>query len=177
MWLIAFSEATRYTPDKHAESVAWCAANGRPQPRHLLYPRTKGFVATVSHLQRCSASSASASASSSSSSDAVAQPPPHVRAVYDVTIAYYQRGARGGGWQTAPAFWDTVSVPDLSAREGGYRFEVNVRRWPMEGLPTDEDALARWLEERWVEKGEWLEQKRVEWETEERELLASKKLK
>lgn len=176
MWLIAFSEATRYTPEKYAESVAWCAANGRPQPRHLLYPRTKGFVATVSHLQRCAAKEAESS-QQQPAPDTPPVVPLHVRAIYDVTIAYYQRGggSGGGGWQTAPAFWDTVSVPELSGRGGGYRFEVNVRRWPMEGLPTDEDELARWLEERWVEKGEWLEQKRVEWEREEE--LASKKTK
>lgn len=37
----------------------------------------------------------------------------------------------------------------------------------MEGLPADEKGLAKWIEQRWVEKGEWLEQKRVEWEREE----------
>lgn len=142
MWLIAFSEATRYTPQKHAESAAWCAAEGRPQPRHLLYPRTRGFVATVAQVRRA----------------------PHVRAVYDVTVAYQRRGA----WQACPPFWDTLATPDLSGRRGGgYRFEVNVRRWPMEGLPADEKGLAKWIEQRWVEKGEWLEQKRVEWEREE----------
>lgn len=33
----------------------------------------------------------------------------------------------------------------------------------MEELPTGEAALAKWIEARWVEKGEWLEQKRMEW--------------
>lgn len=139
MWLISFSEATRFTPKKHAESQAWCEANQRPQPRHLLYPRTKGFVATVSHVRHA----------------------PHVRAVYDLAVAYQ----RGGEWQAAPAFWETLSAPGLSG-DRGYRFEVNVRRWPMEGLPVEEAELARWLEARWVEKGQWLEMKRAHWESE-----------
>lgn len=141
MWLISFSEATRYTPAKAAESAAWCAAEGRPQPRHLLYPRTRGFVATVSHVRRAA----------------------HVRAVYDVTVAYQH----GREWLACPPFWDTLAVPDLSGGgaddNGGYRFEVHVRRWPMEDLPAGDKELATWIEQRWVEKGEWLEQKRLEW--------------
>ncbi|KAK1764703.1 1-acyl-sn-glycerol-3-phosphate acyltransferase [Phialemonium atrogriseum] len=147
VWLISFSEATRFTPAKYAESQAWCAANSRPQPQHLLYPRTKGFVATVQHLRRA----------------------PHVRAVYDVAIAY----ERDGQWHIAPDMWETLSLPHLSrpaAAEGGrgFRFHVHVRRFPMEELPTDDEGLATWLEQRWVEKGEWLEAKRVEWAQENR---------
>ncbi|KAF3769301.1 hypothetical protein M406DRAFT_95986 [Cryphonectria parasitica EP155] len=148
-WLISFSEATRFTPQKHKESQTWCTANNRPQPRHLLYPRTKGFVATVTHIRQT----------------------PHVRAVYDLTIAYQ----RGREWQAAPAFWDTLSVPRLSEGRAGYRFEVHVRRWPMEELPRDEEELVRWIEQRWVEKGQWLEQKRVAWAAEEEEEAERKK--
>ncbi|KAJ4396760.1 hypothetical protein N0V93_000982 [Gnomoniopsis smithogilvyi] len=136
VWLISFSEATRFTAQKYAESKAFCALKGRPQPQHLLYPRTKGFIATVQHIRTA----------------------PHVKAVYDVTIAYQKRGE----WQDGPAFWDTLSMPRLSEAEG-YRFEVHVRRWPMEELPHEDDALAKWIETRWVEKGEWLEAKRKQW--------------
>ncbi|KAH8893813.1 1-acyl-sn-glycerol-3-phosphate acyltransferase [Thozetella sp. PMI_491] len=135
-WLISFSEATRYTPKKFAESQAFCAANNKPQPQHLLYPRTKGFVTTVRHLRRA----------------------PHVKAVYVLTIAYQH----GGRWHQAPDMWETLSVPRLSA-PGGYRFHVHARRYLVEDLPADDTALATWLEQRWVEKGVWLEQKRVEW--------------
>ncbi|KAK0613008.1 hypothetical protein B0T17DRAFT_583742 [Bombardia bombarda] len=140
-WLVSFSEATRYTPQKYAESQKWCAANNRPQPEHLLYPRTKGFVTTVQHLRKA----------------------PHVKAVYDLTIAYQH----GKQWQQAPTMWETLSVPRLSlaSQKGGqgYRFHVHARRFPLEELPHDDAELARWLEERWVEKGEWLERKRIEW--------------
>lgn len=146
MWLISFSEATRFTPQKYRESVQWCEDNKRPQPQHLLYPRTKGFVATVQHVRHA----------------------PHVRAVYDLTIAYQ----KGQQWQAGPAFWETLSVPGLSnakrkeGRQGAgraYKFEVHARRFPMEELPTDDDELVKWIEQRWVEKGEWLERKRAEW--------------
>ncbi|CRJ86180.1 hypothetical protein BN1723_000088 [Verticillium longisporum] len=83
---------------------------------------------------------------------------PHVKAVYDLTIAYQH----GDEWHAEPTIWDTLSVPGLSDRLG-YRFHVHVRRFPLESLPEKDEDLAKWLEERWVEKGEWLEEKRVEW--------------
>jgi hypothetical protein len=136
--LISFSEATRLTPAKYAESLAWCKANRKPQPRHLLYPRTKGFIATVSQLRKA----------------------PHVKAVYDLTITYQT----GNKFQVAPSFWDTLAVPGLSAPGPECRrFHVHARRFPMAELPESEVELAAWLEARWVEKGQWLEAKREEW--------------
>ena len=139
--LISFSEATRFTPAKHAASLEWCAANGRPAPAHLLYPRTKGFVTTVQHLREAR----------------------HVKAVYDLTIAY-QRGSR---WREAPNMWQTIALSRLSLgqRRGGhgYRFHVHAMRFPLEELPPDDEGLARWLEQRWVDKGEWLEGKKAQW--------------
>lgn len=108
----------------------------KPQPRHLLYPRTKGFTKTVQQL--CKA--------------------PHVVAVYDLTIAYQHRGA----FQAAPSMWETLSVPGLSSR-GGFKFYVHARRFPIETLLGSDNELAHWLEERWLEKGEWLEAKRQKW--------------
>lgn len=141
-WLISFSEATRFTPQKHLEMQQWCEANGRPQPRHLLYPRTRGFIATVQHVRGAA----------------------HVKAVYDLTIAY----RRGNRFQQAPPFWDTIRYGGLSSGcGGGYRFEVHLRRFAMEDLPMEDAQLAKWLETRWVEKGEWLERKRLEWEAED----------
>lgn len=90
---------------------------------------------------------------------AVRNDAPHVRAVYDLTVAYQ----RAGEWQACPPFWETLSRPRLSGPEAGYRFEVRAKRWAMDEMPVGEEALAKWLEERWVEKGEWLEEKRLEW--------------
>ncbi|KAK4212986.1 hypothetical protein QBC37DRAFT_183097 [Rhypophila decipiens] len=140
-WLISFSEATRFTQKKYLESTEWCSANNKPQPRHLLYPRVKGFVSTVQHLRKS----------------------PHVKAVYDLTIAYQ----RGKQWHVGPSMWETLSCPRLSEPLSlggkGYKFHVHTRRFELGDLPEDDEGLAKWLEQRWVEKGEWLEEKRKEW--------------
>ncbi|KAL3961664.1 hypothetical protein ACCO45_003187 [Purpureocillium lilacinum] len=135
-WLISFSEATRFTKKKYAESVAWCKKNDKPQPRHLLYPRTKGFITTVQHLRKAA----------------------HVKAVYDFTVAYRRQGE-------APSMWQTLSVPGLSSR-CGYEFHVHARRFPIDSLPKTDEGLAQWLESRWVQKGEWLESARQSWPAE-----------
>ncbi|KAF2724871.1 hypothetical protein K431DRAFT_281347 [Polychaeton citri CBS 116435] len=129
--LISFSEATRYTPAKRAATIDWCKAHSKPvPPGHLLYPRTKGFVATVSSLRDRA---------------------PHVKAVYDLTIAY----ANGKKFMVPPSFLTSITVPDLV--KAGWRFWVHVERFSIEDLPKDEEKLGMWLEERWIEKGERLE--------------------
>lgn len=42
-----------------------------------------------------------------------------------------------------------------------------MRRFPMEELPADDGELIKWIEQRWVQKGEWLEKKRLEWAQDE----------
>lgn len=125
--LISYSEGTRYTPEKHAQAVKWCQANGKPVPTHTLYPRTKGFVSTVQQLRRSS----------------------HVKAVYDVTIAY----AEDNLFMSPPSFFHTVYRSDL---QGKYRFHAHVRRFELDSLPGNDKELAQWLEKRWMEKGERL---------------------
>ncbi|KAI1374155.1 1-acyl-sn-glycerol-3-phosphate acyltransferase [Hypoxylon crocopeplum] len=136
MWLISFSEATRFTPTKYEESRIWCKRNGRPQPLHLLYPRTKGFVTTVQQLRKA----------------------PHVKAVYDFTVAYQHKDK----FHVAPNMWETLKLPNLS-RSQAYKFRIHVRRFPLEDLPYTDEELANWLEQRWVEKGEWLDGMKTEW--------------
>ncbi len=105
-------------------------------PKHLLYPRTKGFIATVQHLRKTK----------------------HVKVVYDMTIAY----ARNNKFMAAPTIWETLSLSSISDK-AGYRFHVHVERFPLENLPHSDVDLANWLEQRWIAKGEWLEEKRNEW--------------
>ncbi|KAI9657756.1 MAG: hypothetical protein M1821_002932 [Bathelium mastoideum] len=126
--LISYSEATRYTKAKFDDTVLWCKANDRPIPKHTLYPRTRGFIATVNQLRQTS----------------------HVRAVYDVTIAY----ARGNSFMSTPNFWQTVSISRL---QDTWRFHVHLERYSLVDLPRTDDELAKWLETRWIEKGERLE--------------------
>ncbi|XP_057373860.1 1-acyl-sn-glycerol-3-phosphate acyltransferase gamma-like [Daphnia carinata] len=46
-----FAEGTRYTPEKHAASVEFAQKSGFPPLKHLLVPRTKGFVLSVEKLR------------------------------------------------------------------------------------------------------------------------------
>jgi 1-acyl-sn-glycerol-3-phosphate acyltransferase len=64
LWLVSFPEGTRLTAAKLEESRAYAAHAGTRPPRHVLVPRTKGFVASVRGLRG------------------------HAEAVYDVTIGY-----------------------------------------------------------------------------------------
>ncbi|KAG6003568.1 hypothetical protein E4U21_001895 [Claviceps maximensis] len=135
-WLISFSEATRFTPRKFEESQVWCKKSDKSQPRNLLFPRTKGFVATVQHLRKA----------------------PHVKAVYDFTIAYQCDGV----FHEAPSMWDTLRTSGLSSTSR-FKFHVHARRFPLESLPESDKDLARWLEKRWMEKGEWIESQKKVW--------------
>lgn len=64
VWLLAFSEGTRITPEKLVKNQQYARDMGLHEPRHVLNPRKKGFVATVEGLRD------------------------HVTAVYDVTVGY-----------------------------------------------------------------------------------------
>ncbi|KAI9819586.1 MAG: hypothetical protein M1827_007036 [Pycnora praestabilis] len=131
IWLISYSEATRYTPEKYAETISWCKAHDRPFPKHTLYPRSKGFITTVQQLRHT----------------------PHIRAVYDLTIAY----AHERQFLIAPTIWETLSQSKLS---GPWDFHVHVDRHAIENLPDTDEELAKWLETRWIEKGDRLEEMR-----------------
>lgn len=130
--LIAYSEATRFTPAKHAATVRWCEENGRLPPKHTLWPRYRGFVATATQLRHAR----------------------QVRAVYDVTIAYAARHGDTWTWMGAPSFMASVSQPFLHRN---YRFYVDVQRFELDQLPQGEADLRAWLESRWVEKDRRLE--------------------
>lgn len=66
MWLVSFVEGTRVSAAKLASSARWAAERGLEPTRHVLLPRTKGFVASVTGLAG------------------------HLDAVYDITIGYEQ---------------------------------------------------------------------------------------
>jgi len=82
----------------------------------------------------------------------------HVEAVYDVTVAYAKISATGDPvFQSPPTFAETLSMPKLNEQ---WRFFVHVERHPLDELPRTDQDLAQWLEDRWVEKGERLEELR-----------------
>ncbi|CAL0310054.1 unnamed protein product [Lupinus luteus] len=50
-WLALFVEGTRFTQAKLLAAQEYAASTGYPVPRNTLIPRTKGFVAAVSHMR------------------------------------------------------------------------------------------------------------------------------
>ncbi|KAL6516293.1 1-acyl-sn-glycerol-3-phosphate acyltransferase [Orobanche gracilis] len=50
-WLALFVEGTRFTQEKLVAAQKYAASAGLPVPRNILIPRTKGFVAAVTHLR------------------------------------------------------------------------------------------------------------------------------
>ena len=128
--LISYSEATRFTPQKYLETVQWCKSKGKPVPKYTLWPRTRGFVASVKALRESSS----------------------VSAIYDLTIAY----AHEGRFQEAPTFTQSLFEADLGK---SYRFHVHVERFDIQALANLDDAqLATWLEQRWMEKSKKLQE-------------------
>jgi hypothetical protein len=81
-----------------------------------------------------------------------------MKAVYDITIAYGHHSK----FLEAPSIWESLSCGDLSGKRG-YKFHVDVKRISLEDLPETDAELAKWLETRWMEKGEYLDAKREEW--------------
>jgi 1-acyl-sn-glycerol-3-phosphate acyltransferase len=64
LWLMLFAEGTRLTPGKLARSQRIMERKGRTPTSHVMYPHTRGFVASLRGLGD------------------------HLEAVYDVTIGY-----------------------------------------------------------------------------------------
>ncbi|XP_057538012.1 1-acyl-sn-glycerol-3-phosphate acyltransferase 2-like [Amaranthus tricolor] len=50
-WLALFVEGTRFTQAKLVAAQEYAISQGLPVPRNVLIPRTKGFVAAVSHMR------------------------------------------------------------------------------------------------------------------------------
>lgn len=50
-WTLSYLEGTRATKSKILESQNFCKSRGKPVLKNILYPRTKGFVATVHGLR------------------------------------------------------------------------------------------------------------------------------
>ena len=75
----------------------------------------------------------------------------HVKAIYDCTVGY----SKGGLFMQPPSFWETIAHPRLS---DSYEFHVHVERHPIDDLPEQDSELAQWLEDRWIEKDQRLEQ-------------------
>ncbi len=117
LWLVSFVEGTRLTPAKLLQSQEYARQQRLPAPRHVLIPRTKGFVASVQSLRG------------------------HVDAVYDLTIGYVNG---------APSLSDWIHGKVSSVH-------LNIRRFPIDSLPREGQALSQWLLQLFQEKDELLD--------------------
>lgn len=84
VWLVSFVEGTRLDARKLAQARRFAAEHALEAPRHVLLPRARGFVASVTGLSG------------------------HVAAVYDVTIGYV--GGLPSLWQWAKGQMREVHV-------------------------------------------------------------------
>ncbi|KAI9190038.1 hypothetical protein H9P43_001471 [Blastocladiella emersonii ATCC 22665] len=125
-WLISFLEGTRITPAKLAESQSFCTSRSLPVFEHVMYPRKKGFQATLAALRGT-----------------------HVRFVYDVTLGYRHR-ASGEINTRAPS----ILAIHTDRLDDEWEFHVHVDRIAIDEIPEDDEGVGRWVEARWAAKDE-----------------------
>lgn len=135
IWLVTYLEGTRYTPQKCLESQRFCESRGKETLQHVLYPRHKGFFTTLTQFRHT-----------------------HVKFVYDFTLVYYNLDEKK--IQRPPTPVETHSYGDLSRH---YKFHIHVRRFAIDEIPEEEEAVTQWLEQRWKDKDEVLEAMSREW--------------
>ena len=104
MWLVSFAEGTRATPEKIRKSAEWATERGIAATRHVMIPRTKGFVATIDGLGD------------------------HLHAVYDVTIGYVEGVPTLWQLITGSVHQIHVHVRRFPSEELP-RLEVELREW------------------------------------------------
>lgn len=131
--LIAYSEGTRFTQKKWEETREFLSSRGKPALPHVLYPRTKGFVAAVQSLRNDS----------------------QIKHVYDLTLVY-----SGGKFMDAPTIWESFAFSRVSPP---WKFHIHTRRFELKDLPEDDEGVKDWLEDRWVEKSKILQGMEGEW--------------
>jgi hypothetical protein len=77
----------------------------------------------------------------------------------DFTIAYRHGGTKAG-FGVAPDMIQIHVLPHLSPE---YEFHVNVKRYAMEDLPSEEKELTHWLRQRFIEKDAFLDKIKENW--------------
>lgn len=132
--VVSYVEGTRRSARKLRESHEYARSNGLPVLNNVLLPRSKGFVASVQALRHS-----------------------HVRALYDVTLAFAHRSR---GFDVVPTFWD-FSLFGLD----DFELILHVDRHVMEDLPEDDATLTSWLYGLFVRKDQRLAAWRAEYES------------
>ncbi|KAI8339620.1 acyltransferase-domain-containing protein [Chlamydoabsidia padenii] len=134
-WIINYVEGSRFTPAKLLQCQKISRERGYTVMQNVLLPRTRGFTTCVNEFRHS-----------------------HIKYIYDFTIAYLHH-SKTAEFNEAPDMI-RVHVEDLSPE---YEFHVNVKRYAINDLPTDDEGVARWLRQRYVEKDLFLAQLRDQW--------------
>lgn len=122
MWFISFPEGSRFSAEKQAKSAQFCKENNYPPLKNVLFPRSKGFLATVNALRDS-----------------------HVKYFYDVTIAYYHPEK---GFGQLPTIMDI----HLFGVKEKTKYFIHIKKYSMDSLPKDDAKLSTWLFDRFYEK-------------------------
>jgi lysocardiolipin and lysophospholipid acyltransferase len=144
---LLFPEGTDLSPSNLDKARAWAAAQSLPPFEHLLQPRSAGFVETVHAMGDC------------------------LDALYDVTIMYTPRPPPASSSHLHPvdahaadrnsssgdAPWRPSEMEMLGGRFPG-TVRMHMRRFSRAELPVSDEALAKWLRDRWKEKEAFLAQ-------------------
>jgi len=128
MWLYIFPEGTNLSANTRKKSVAWSQKSGIPDMKHLLLPRATGMHFCLSELKDS------------------------IDWVYDCTVAY--EGVPPGGYAQ-----DYFSLRSTFL-QGRPPKSVNFywRRFAVSEIPKEQSVFEQWIEDRWREKDEFLEQ-------------------
>lgn len=141
LWIIFSPHA-----DSSYQAEAYAKSRGKSAYRHLLHPRTKGFVSTVQ------SESQPPSQESGHGPTRVGLKDSHIQYLYDLTFLY---AAPGSVDYRAPSLDEQLSCYDLA--RAGFRYHIHVRRIPLNTLPDGTEDLKVWFERVWGEKDEWLD--------------------
>jgi 1-acyl-sn-glycerol-3-phosphate acyltransferase len=125
-WMISYLEGTRRTRQKLISAQDFAKKRDLKPLEHVLQPRTKGLIASVRAL-RGSAT-----------------------AVYDITIAYQETPDEKR--DMTPTFLRTFLTSSAIPRI----INVHQRRFDMNDIPEDDDALKAWVYKLYEEKDELL---------------------
>lgn len=125
VWIVAYCEGTRLTNAKLSASQTFARSRNQEPFKYLLTPRVKGFIATISAFR--------------------GDKQELVKAVYDVTLVYFNRKTKE--IQDAPNIW---RIAQGSLNE--YAFYMHVDRYLLSELPEEDKEVGEWLMDRWREK-------------------------
>lgn len=131
MWMVVFPEGTRFNPDLKdviRKSQDFSTQQGGTELQQVLCPRTKATHVCFKELSN------------------------YTRCVYDLTIAYNNTRDPHTGLRTA-----APGMPDFLSGHTK-KVHVHINKIPMKDVPTDEQAVAQWLDTRFLFKDQLMKQ-------------------